>query len=162
MLNCKIKLSVILFLGIGLTGGYAQKTMLASGGNLSGTDGSVSYSVGQVVYTTSSGTNGSVAQGVQQPYEISIVSGIAEAKAVSLLCSVYPNPTIDHVKLKVDDYKIENLNYQLYDISAKLIESKKVSAAETIISMGNLVPATYFIKVIQNNKEVKIFKIIKN
>ncbi|MES2394717.1 MAG: T9SS type A sorting domain-containing protein [Bacteroidota bacterium] len=162
MQHKKTILSVILFLAIGLSGGYAQKTILASGGNTSGTDGSVSYSVGQVVYTTVGGTNGSVAQGVQQPYEISVVSGIAEAIAVSLLCSAYPNPTIDHVKLKIDDYKIEDLNYQLYDISAKLIESKKVSAAETIISMGNLVPATYFIKVMQNNKEVKIFKIIKN
>jgi hypothetical protein len=162
MQHKKIILSFILFLGFGLPALHAQKTILASGGNISGTDGSVSYSVGQVVYTTASGTNGSVAQGVQQPYEISIVSGIAEAKSVNLLCSAYPNPTIDHVKLKVDDYKIEDLNYQLYDINAKLIESKKVSDSETIISMENLVPATYFIKVIQNNKEVKIFKIIKN
>lgn len=162
MQHKKIILSVILFIGCSLPALYAQKTILASGGNISGTDGSVSYSVGQVVYTTAGGTNGSVAQGVQQPYEISVVSGVAEAKAVSLLCSAYPNPTIDHVKLKVDDYTIADLNYQLYDISAKLIESKKVSAAETIISMENLVPATYFIKVMQNNREVKIFKIIKN
>jgi hypothetical protein len=28
--------------------------------------------------------------------------------------------------------------------------------------MGNLVPANYFVKVIQGNKEVKTFKIIKN
>ena len=27
--------------------------------------------------------------------------------------------------------------------------------------MGNLVPATYFVKVMQGNKEVKTFKIIK-
>jgi len=28
--------------------------------------------------------------------------------------------------------------------------------------MSNLVPATYFVKVIQENKEVKTFKVIKN
>ncbi|MCE9538618.1 MAG: T9SS type A sorting domain-containing protein [Bacteroidetes bacterium] len=161
MQHKKIKLSVILCLGLGLIG-FAQKAVIASGGNISGADGSVSYSLGQVVYTTASGTDGSVAQGVQQPYEISVVLGLAEAKAVSLLCSAYPNPTIDHVNLKVDDLKMEDLNYQLYDINAKLLESKKVSASETIISMENLIPATYFIKVAQNNKEVKIFKIIKN
>jgi hypothetical protein len=40
-----------------------------AGGEATGSGGSVSYSVGQVVYTTNTGINGSVAQGVQQPYE---------------------------------------------------------------------------------------------
>lgn len=162
MPHIKIKLSVILFLCIGLTATFAQKSILASGGNISGSGGSVGYSVGQFVYTTLSGTNGSVAQGIQQPYEISVVLGVENAKMINLVFSVYPNPATDYVKLKVDNYKLENLNYQLYDTNTKLLESKKVSGNETLISLENLVPAVYFIKVIQNNNEVKIFKIIKN
>jgi hypothetical protein len=54
---------------------HAQEAIPAGGGNASGSGGSASYSVGQVVYTTNTGTNGSAAQGVQQPYEISVVSG---------------------------------------------------------------------------------------
>ena len=49
----------------------AQQAINASGANATGSGGSVSYSVGQVLYTTNSGSNGSSAQGVQQPYEIS-------------------------------------------------------------------------------------------
>ena len=54
----------------------AQKTIPSSGGNASGTGGKISYTVGQVVYTTNKGSNGSAAQGVQQPYEISAITGI--------------------------------------------------------------------------------------
>ena len=70
----KVKLSV-LFLGLGLTA-QAQQATTATGGNASGSGGTVAYSVGQIFYTTNTGTTGSEAQGVQQPYEISIVLGI--------------------------------------------------------------------------------------
>jgi hypothetical protein len=69
---------------------HAQSTIPATGGNAAGNGGSVSYTVGQIVYTTVSGTNGSVAQGVQQPYEISVVTGI-ENKEINLSCSIYSN-----------------------------------------------------------------------
>jgi len=34
----------------------------------------------------------------------------------------------------------------LYDINGKLIENKKLKAKETRILTGNLIPATYFLK----------------
>ena len=101
----KLKLSTVLLLGLGLTGLQAQTAIPATGGNVSGTGGSVSYSVGQVVYTTNTGgANGSVAQGVQQPFEISVVTGIDEANGITLQCSAYPNPTTDFLKLKVENF----------------------------------------------------------
>lgn len=160
-----VKLSAVLLLGIGLTGVHAQEAIPATGGNASGSGGSVSYSVGQVVYTTNTGTNGSVAQGVQQPYEISVVTGIEEAKGITMQCSAYPNPTTDFVKLKVDastSLSIQSMSYQLYDISGKLLERKKLEGSETSIVMSNLVTATYFLKITDSNKLVKTFKIIKN
>ncbi len=141
---------------------HAQEAIPASGGNASGSGGSVSYSVGQVVYSTNTGINGSEAQGVQQPFEISVVTGLEEAKGINLVVSAYPNPTTEFVKLKVESEKLKDLSYQLYDMNGKLLECKKVEGNETNIVMSNLVPATYFLKVIQDNKEIKTFKIIKN
>jgi hypothetical protein len=57
---------------------------------------------------------------------------------------------------------IHSLSYQLFDMYGKLLETKKLDGYETNIVMSNLVPATYFVKVIQGNKEIKTFKIIKN
>lgn len=157
-----IRTSVILLLSIGLTGLHAQEVIPASGGNASGSGGSASYTIGQMVYTTNSGTNGSVAQGVQQPYEISVVNTIEEANDITLECSAYPNPTTEFIKLKVKSYKVENLSYQLFDMLGKLLETKSLEVEETNIVLSNLVPATYFVKVIQGQKEIKTFKIIKN
>ena len=161
MKHKRLKLSALLLLGLGLTGLQAQESVNATGGNASGSGGSASYSVGQVVYTTNTGTNGSVSQGVQQPYEISVVTGIEEAKGINLSVSAYPNPTTDYLTLSIGEFEISNLSYQLYDMNGKLLQSEKISGNQTSIVMSNLVPSSYFVKVIQGNKEVKTFKIIK-
>ena len=44
---------------------HAQETVPATGGDATGSGGTSSYTVGQVVCTTNTGSNGSVAQGVQ-------------------------------------------------------------------------------------------------
>ena len=162
MKHKRLKLSALLFLGLGLTGLQAQTSVNATGGDALGSGGSASYSVGQVVYTTNTGTNGSVAQGVQQPYEISVVTGLEEAKGINLSVSAYPNPTTDYLTLEVKDVELLNLHFQMYDMNGKLLQNEKITGNQTSIVMSNLVPATYFVKVIQGNKEFKTFKIIKN
>ncbi len=165
MQNKIVKLSSVLLLGIVLTGVHAQEAVTTSGGNASGSGGSISYTVGQIFYTTITGTNGSVAQGVQQPFEISVVNSIGETQGISLICLAYPNPATNFLTLKVDastTLNIQSLSYQLYDINGKLLECKKLEGSETTISMEKFSPAIYFLKVIQSNKEIKTFKIIKH
>jgi len=139
----------------------AQESVNATGGNASGSGGSASFSVGQVVYTTNTGTNGSVTEGVQQPYEISVVTAIEEVKGINLSVSAYPNPTTDYLTLEVKDFELSTLYFQLYDMNGKLLQNEKITGNQTSIVMNNFVPATYFVKVVQENKEVKTFKVIK-
>lgn len=141
---------------------HAQNAIPATGGNASGSGGTSSYSVGQVVYTTETETTGTITQGVQQPFEILVLTAIEEASEVILECSVYPNPTTNLLILKIGNYDKENLSYHLFDINGRLIEIKKVFANETQITTGNLTPGIYFLRVSDNVKEVKTFKIIKN
>ena len=162
MRHKKLKLSAVLLLGLGLTGLQAQESINTTGGDASGSGGSANYSVGQVVYTTNTGASGSVAQGVQQAFEISVVTGLEQAKGINLSVSAYPNPTTDYLTLSIDDFEISNLSYQLYDMNGKLLQNAKITGNQTSIVMSNLVPANYFVKVIQGNKKVKTFKIIKN
>ena len=108
----KIKLSVLL-VAIGITA-QAQQATISSGGDALGSGGTASYSVGQVVYTTNSGSNGSVSQGVQQVYGI-FALGIKET-ALNSSISVFPNPTSDNLTLQISDFKNEKLAYQLYDM----------------------------------------------
>jgi len=105
---------------------HAKETITTTGGNALGNGGIISYSIREIVYTINTGTNGSVAQGVQQPYEISVVTEIEEAISMNLVCFAFTNPAIDYVKLKVEKNKTEDLTYQLYDVNGKLLENKKI------------------------------------
>ena len=76
----------------------AQEAIPTAGGEATGSGGTVSYTVGQVNYQTASGTNGSISEGVQQPFEISVTS-TNDISGVSLNVKAYPNPTQGEVWL---------------------------------------------------------------
>lgn len=138
---------------------FAQQNTDASGGNAYGTGGSASFSIGQVDYITASDSSGNTTQGLQQSYEILIIKGIEE---IDINLTLYPNPAADFVVLSVWDSNIQNMTYLLYDMQGKLIESKKLNSNQTSISMADLANDIYFIKVLDNDSELKVFKIIKN
>lgn len=154
----KAKLGALL-LGLGLAA-QAQQAATVAGGDASGSGGTVAYSVGLVVFTTNTGASGSVAQGVQQPYEISIVS-VTDDPQVNIDLQVYPNPTTGQLMLSIGSNTLSDLNYQLFSLNGQLIETQKIASTITTISMETLQSATYFLKVTGDNKELKSFKIIK-
>ena len=153
---------ITVFLLLFVNGMQAQETVTTSGGNATGSGGTVSYTVGQVAFTTNTSTTGTVTQGIQQPYEILVVTGLEEAKGISLEFSVYPNPTSDLLKLKVEKYNLENLTYQLYDINGSLLYITDITGQETQIEMSDYPSAAYYLHIIHNQKTIKTFKIIKN
>jgi hypothetical protein len=157
----KYFLCLLLTGAIGMSTLGAQSSNAASGGKGTGTGGSVSYSVGQIVYTTNNGTNGIVSQGVQQPYEISIVTSVKVTRGESFECVVFPNPTTAKVKLVVNSNHYGNLRFQLYDFNGFRLQDKKIENAETEILMDNYLPSTYLLEVINGNNQIITFKIIK-
>jgi hypothetical protein len=156
------KIIVALTLLIASSGGlYAQQAVSAAGNEASGTGGTSSYTIGQVAYTSNSGASGEVNQGVQQPYEILTTLGI-EDQNITLEFSAFPNPTSGSMTISVSEYSKEKLSYQLFDNGGKLIEEKAISHQETILSMDQLAPAAYLLKITDDGQLVKEFKIIKN
>ena len=138
---------------------FGQQSVNASGGNVANSNGSVSYSIGQVAYGSVSNTNGSVSQGVQQAYQISTLN--LEENAFNFSLSAYPNPTADNLTLRVGNYKQESLMYRVLDTEGKLVSEAKVQVQETVIEMDQLPTATYFVAVHHEGKKVQSFKIIK-
>ena len=136
----------------------AQESVNAGGGDASSAGGSVAYSVGQLVYTTPTGSTGSVAQGVQQPFEISVVTGVEET-AIQLEMSAYPNPTMDDLTLKVSSY--DGLHLQLTDLRGVVLLRKNLTEFSTTISMEGVAKATYFLRVCNDDHVIKTFKITK-
>ena len=137
---------------------HAQESVLTTGGDASGSGGSTSYSIGQTVYLTKTGPNTSIAEGVQQPYEISVSLGVDET-TIQLQMSVYPNPATSFLTLKVEENK--GLTYQLYDELGRIIKKEKIKENTTRIHLSKMASATYFLSVQNKDKTIKIFKIIK-
>ncbi len=160
MKKTKEKSIALLLFGFAVVTAQAQQATTATGGTASGSGGTVAYSVGQVVYTTNTGSNGSVAQGVQQPYEIFVELGV-ENPEISLTMQAYPNPTFDNLTLNVGNNELSNLNFQLIDLNGRVIENRIISNAIETIGMENVAAAVYFLKVTRSNTEIKTFKIIK-
>ena len=140
---------------------YSQETATTAGGEATGAGGSSSYTVGQVVYTTNTANSGSLAQGVQQAYEISTSVGI-EVTEINLELVAYPNPTNSLLTLNIGNYNNEKLIYQLYDIQGMLLDSKQVVNSSTTINAQKLSVGTYLLNVLDNNTLIKTFRIIRN
>jgi len=140
---------------------WAQQGPVASGGDASGSGGSASYSIGQIDYLTVKGSNGAITQGLQQPFEIQVMTGV-EKISINLTSSVYPNPAADHLTLSLANNTLENMSYAVYSIEGKLIGQRAISDNLTNIQMEGLASGFYLVKVYNNTNEVKTFKILKN
>ena len=160
MKNNTLLVFLAFLLSFSLKAQTSHQVLSATGGDASGSGGTVAYSVGQIVYSTNTGTTGSVAQGVEQAYEISSV-GIKET-ALNISLSVFPNPTSDYLTLKVEDYNNEALSYSLLDEQGKLVLNEQITNQDTQVAMSTLARGSYFINIVQTNKKIQTFKIIKN
>ncbi len=139
----------------------AQQSINTAGGNATGSGGSVSYSIGQVAYTTASGSAGSVAQGVQHAYDI-LTSTTEITNGISV--SAFPNPTADQISLQVNEgFGKEPLIYQVFDAAGKVVLSGPMQNQITQVPTQQLAPAAYMVRVMnQKNQRIQGFSVIKH
>jgi len=138
-----------------------HQSISAAGGNATGTGGNVSDSVGQVFYMVKEDNNITVAEGVQQPYEISVVTSYSD-DAIGLDYKVFPNPANDAITLRVPEKYCGKSVYKLYDAAGKVLSNATVNKQEVIIETGQLSKGIYFLNISDEKKHLKNFKIIKN
>ncbi|TAF76423.1 MAG: T9SS C-terminal target domain-containing protein [Bacteroidetes bacterium] len=142
----------------------AQSKVLSAGGNATGNSGSVSYSVGQIDYASTSVSNkGSIGLGVQQPLIISPITGIKGSERLTISCNIHPNPSSDFVVLGWDaSFEVSSVNYKIADINGKNIVSA-TAQNQTKIEVSNFATGMYIITVYDTkNKFIKSFNLIKN
>lgn len=163
MRRFKVKFYLLCCIGLSWNYIHGQQTTLTSGGEAKGNGGFLSYSVGQSFFSTVVTSEGSIQEGNQQPFEISEITGNEQMELLTLQCVVYPNPTSDYLKFLVNDYKGNSLSYRLYDINGKLIDEKSLLGKELILIRTAALPsATYLLQILDDNQEIKTFKIFKN
>jgi hypothetical protein len=140
----------------------AQQTALASGGNGSGTGGSFAYSVGQTMYTAQSNSAISLSKGVQQGYELFLITGIEEEDRFGLAATVFPNPISNYLTIEIKNYSPATaLEIFLFDAKGQQVHRQRVVDVQTQIAVEHLASALYLLKLVQGDKLVKAVKVIK-
>ncbi len=150
---------MIAFLLSGITV-YAQEVVSTAGCYGETSSGSLSWTVGEAVVETITDGSNSLTQGFQQSRLV--VTAIHELPGLDFTISVFPNPASDFLTVKVEkNDKLTHLMYLMYDINGKLLLQKMFEGKEITIFMRHFKPSTYILKVTEDNKEVKTFRIIK-
>ena len=139
----------------------AQETFSSSGFNSNGNSGIITYSVGQVAIDFNTGNNGSLIQGVQQPYEIFSTLG-NDILYINLKLIAYPNPTTDQLVLSIENFNGKKFYYQLFNLEGKSLLYDKCVDNKTYINLNRFPSNIYLLSIIENNAVIKTFRIIKN
>lgn len=138
---------------------FSQQNTVTTGGDASGTNGSVSFSVGQIDYVNTSGTNGNSNEGVQQPFEFfDPDSGVPFH---SEIVQLFPNPTNDFVILQMTTFHPES-KYAMYDASGKLVMEGNIHSEETQLDMRSLSRGMYQLQLSNSTETISTIKIVKN
>ena len=168
--NMKKYLIIVGLMFSGSTCLNAQSSMVATGGELTGSGGSASISVGQVNYQSVSGSTGASLGGVQQAFELFEVKSwkdvpywnepIEPGLPILVDLTLFPNPTPRSITVRVTDYQGEVLNYRILDIVGREMANGIISQPEVTIDMEELPAATYFMEVKQGER-ASVYKLIK-
>ena len=151
----------LLLLLLGISGIYnAQQAIIPAGNNAQSGTGSVSYSVGQILYEPQLGATGKVNPGVQQPYEI--YSLATNENTIQSKIMVYPNPVKDFLIIDFNSDKLVKSGYQLFDGTGRMISKGELKNLQTEINTSTLPAGMYILNISRAGINVKSFKIIKN
>ena len=160
----KIKLLAFLFAFVSV-GAYAQQTIPISGGSVSGSSGTLSYSLGQMVMmsdvepaVTVNVVTASIIEGVQQPYTIDQIA-IPKVSPLQTEVVIFPNPTTKMVTVRIED---QNPNYQffLYSNNGQQLMSGTLEQ-EKVLDMGRYPAGSYFLTIQDENHSQNNYRIIK-
>lgn len=134
----------------------AQDVFNASSGNFTSTNYQISYSVGELIIDT-------YVNGIYVVHGINaMASGFSAVFVNDINCSVsaFPNPTMDFVNLKIDNYN--NVSYTLMDLTGKILLTDRLNSELNVINLLNFKPGVYMLNVESDDRTIKqIFKIIK-
>jgi hypothetical protein len=137
---------------------FAQQNTVAAGANASSAEGSISYSIGQIDFSNVSSSNGSVNQGVQQPFEFFVSSVLEFGNENSF--SIFPNPTSEILNISQSFFS-EKIEMRLLDMSGRIVLSDQLNAPQHQIDLRTLSQGVYNLTLIKNNQILTSFKVIK-
>ncbi len=140
---------------------FSQQVVSSAGAQVSGTNVQLSWTVGETVIETFTGTSAMLTQGFHQSKLL--VTAVNPLVFPGISLEVYPNPVTSALQLHVKGEEIPELMVRLFDMNGRLVLGEAVKAMPAVISMEKFTPGTYLLKVYSTSDDpLKTFKVIKN
>jgi hypothetical protein len=138
----------------------SQDVIAFAGENSKNTNGSLSWTIGEIETETINNSTTILTQGFQQG-NISINS-ISELPGSEITIRVFPNPASSFVILEVDSKSSADLHFELYSLDGQLLLSRDLTTLQEFIDVQNLAPSIYILKVFNARNVFNVFEIVKH
>ena len=135
----------------------AQEVVSTQGDSYSNANGSIDYTIGEVVINTGTDGTNDLTQGFHQTNWNFV--GL-EDHTPDYEATIFPNPTEDVLNIKTSMF--ENVTYTLYDAQGKLVMQDILSTEQTPIQVSQLAPGSYSLTLKNETQNLKTFKLIKH
>lgn len=149
---------LLIFLSVNL---YSQQVISSAGTTVKNATLELSWTVGEPVIETFTGTSNILTQGFHQTRLVVTTVDPVEFPGLSLI--VYPNPVSSTLRLEIKGEMTNNISYCLFDFNGKLMLNKQVENLPELINMEIYAPGAYLLKVFrETDLPLRTFKIVKN
>lgn len=161
-------LKTLIVFSFGASFSYAQsispQSVNSSGTSMSQSNGSLSFTVGELVVLSQTDSDGNTLGGGFTSGATISTASIQEPNVAVLNVRVYPNPTTDLLTVAIQETKLPYFEIEITDMSGKVISKDKYAGISNNIGINSTSwnTGTYFLKLIGENAEVLgIYKIVK-
>lgn len=152
------------FVSLGFAQSISPQSVNSSGKNMSQSNGSLSFTVGELVVLAFEDNDGNTLGGGFTSAATITTVGIQEADANILDVKIYPNPTTELLSIKINHTTLDFLNVLIVDVAGKEIYNEKYTGISNTIGINTASYATgtymLYIKDQENNAQ-SVYKIIK-
>lgn len=156
----KITLTLLFYsiLCVGFSQEIQRDVVATSGANGSNESTNLSWTIGQIVTTKGDNSSLQLTSGFQQgTISVTAISEMEDSEWIN----IYPNPIVDNVTIKTTSIQHNKLNIEVLTLDGKKIIKTQVISNEHILDLSNLPQGTYLMTLMDNNKPIKTYKLVK-
>ncbi len=132
----------------------------SAGGEGESGEMTIQWTLGEMMIETFDANDMILTQGFHQPHLI--VTSVDEIPGHDICIDAYPNPTDNHVHIRLNDGEYADMHYSLFDSNGRLIGTRPLESLVTQVNLTQHEPGVFFLIITRSNEEIKTFKIVKN
>ena len=152
-----MKNTIVLFSLLTTVSISAQEVISSQGDSYSNSNGSIDFTIGEVIINTETDGTNVLTQGFHQTNWNFL--GL-EDHVPAYEATIFPNPIGSELNIRTKAF--DNVTYTLFDAKGKLVLQNVLSTEQTAIKVDKIAAGSYSLTLNDGAQNLKTFKLIKN